>query len=330
MMRDSLKTRCDLFFKNRTVVKEAFKWENDSLVSVCASMLMGSERTVDCARLKECKTMLKEQTGVFSNFRGNVEMSVVSMMAMSENPGMKLSRTMEYYKALKEQFSGSEYLVLAAAILADSVEPENIGRVAARAKNIYKLMKEEHPFLTSSEDSVSAVMMAVSDKIDDRMLIGETERIYQDLKTVFSSGNDVQAVAFVLALADGTAEEKCGKMIGLYETLKLSGVKYGKYYELTTLAALSILPIDVKSLAEAIIYVDGCLEKEKPYSGFFGLDKKTRLMHAAMIACSELSQNGDGNIAAMTSTLAMIAAQQAALCATICASSAASAAAAGN
>lgn len=329
-MRETLKTRCDLFFENRTQVKEAFKWENDSLISVCASMLMNSERRVDSARLKDCKAMLKEQTSVFSNFRGNVEMSVVSMMAMSDNPAAKLARTLDYYKALKEQFSSSEYLVLAAAILSETVAPENIGTVAARAKNIYKLMKEEHPFLTSSEDSVSAVMMAVSDKMDDKALINEAETIYQILKETFSSSNDVQAVSFVLALADGYAQEKSQKLINLYDALKLAGVKYGKYYELTTLAALSIIPVDVNSMVEEIIFADECLSKEKPYSGVFGLDKKTRLMHAAMVVSSELSEGGAADIATMTSTLAMIAAQQAALCATICASSAASSAAAAN
>lgn len=329
-MRETLKTRCDLFFSNRAEVKEAFKWENDSLISVCASMLMQGDRRVDSERLKECKEVLKEQTGIFSNFRGNVEMSVVSMMAMSDNPKGKLARTMEYYKVLKEKFSSSEYLVLAASILSETVEPEQIEAVAARAKVIYKLMKEEHPFLTSSEDSVSAVMMAVSDKMDDKALIDETERIYQKLKETFSSSNDVQAVAFVLALADGSAEEKCRKMIALYDGLKMAGAKYGKYYELTTLAALSILPVDVKSMVEDILAVDECLAKQKPYSGILGLDKKTRLMHAAMIVCSDYSESEDANIAAMTSTLAMIAAQQAALCATICASSAAASAAASS
>ncbi len=329
-MRETLKKQCDLFFQSRAEVKEAFKWENDSMISVCASMLASGKRRIDSARLKECKAFLKEQTSVFSNFRGNVEMPVVSMMAMGDNPNAKLNRTLDYYKALKEQFSSSEYLVLSAAILSETVAPENMGAVAARAKNIYGLMKDEHPFLTSGEDSVSAVMMAVSDKKDDRALIDEAERIYRKQKEMFSSSNDVQAVAFVLTLAEGSAEAKCQKMADLYNGLKLAGVKYGKYYELATLASLSILPVDVKILVEDIVAVDAYLSKQKPYSGIFGLDKKTRLMHAAMIVCTDYSESNEAGVTAMTGTLAMIAAQQAAFCATMCATAAASSASAAN
>lgn len=329
-MREILKERCDAFFKNREQVREVYKWENDSLVSVCAAMMTGNKRRVDSNRLKECKEMLKAQTGVFSNFRGNVEMSMVTMMALADNPGQKLANTLNCYDTLKKQFSATQYLVLASAILSETVAPEQNAGMAERAKNIYKLMWEQHPFLTSSEDSVSAVMMAVSDKPNDELLVTEAEKIYQNLKQVFSASNDVQAVSFVLALADGNADEKSQKLVNLYNALKMAGVKYGKYYELTTLAALSILPVEVNVLVQDMIVADECFAKQKPYSGIFGLDKKTRLMHAAMLVSSAYSESEEINIAAMTSTLAMVAAQQAALCAAICASTAASAAASSN
>lgn len=332
-MRETLQKTCDLYFESRETVKDVFKWENDSLVSVCASVLLNSGRNVSPAQLKECRQLLKEKTGVFSNFRQTMEAPFASMMAVAEYPEEKLTKSLKYYEALKEHFWGSEYLVLAAAILADGVAEWNVEEKAARAKKLYKMMKEEHPFLTSEEDSVSAVMLAMSDKTDDNALIQEAERAYQILKQTFSSSNDVQAASFVLvlALADGSIEEKCEKFVALYEALKSAGIKYGKYYELSTLAALSILPVNVENMVEDIVAVDGILAEKKPYSGIFGVEKKTRLMHAAMIVSSEYAKSDDSNIAAMVGTLAMIAAQQAAMCAVICASAAASsAAAAGN
>ena len=329
-MRDTLQRTCEAFFESREVAKEAFKWENDSLLSVCASVLMNKK--VDATTLKACKEQLKEKTGIFSNFRQTVEAPFVSMMATAQYPAEKLDKSLKYYEALKQQFWGSEYLVLAASILADDVAEWDVEKKAARAKNIYKLMKEEHPFLTGEDDYVSAVMLAMSDKADDKALIQEAEKAYQILKQTFSSGNDVQAASFVLvlALADGDIEEKCRKMVELYESLKNAGVKYGKYYELATLAALSILPMSVEQMVEDMVAVDSFLAERKPYSGIFGMDKKTRLMHAAMIVSSEYSKSEDTNVAAMVGTLAMIAAQQAAMCAVICASAAASSAAAAN
>ena len=68
------------------------------------------------------------------------------------------------------------------------------------------------------------------------------------------------------------------------------------------------------------------LTEQKGY-GFFGLDKKTRLMHAAMIVSCDYVKNDNKDVAAMTGTLAAVAAQQAAVCAIMMSSVAASAAA---
>ena len=328
-MRTTLEQLCNNFISNRDAVKATFKWENDQIIAASATSFLNRGVLADAAKLEDCKKLLKENTGVFSNFRGNVEVPMVAQLAMVENPADKMKRTLKIYETLKQEFRGSEYLVLAAAVMADMVSDEQVVKMTEKARNIYDKMKKDHPFLTSGEDSVYAVLMAVSEKSDDA-LMEEMEVCYKKLKERFSASNGVQALAHVLSIAEGNAEEKCNKVVALYEALKADGVKYGKYHELVVLASLALVPVEQSVLVEDIKAVDAFLTEQKGYGGFFGLDKKTRLMHAAMIACSELSQNGDGNIAAMTSTLAMIAAQQAALCATICASSAASAAAAGN
>lgn len=38
------------------------------------------------------------------------------------------------------------------------------------ARNIYNKMKKDHPFLTSGEDAVFAVLMAVSEKSDEILM----------------------------------------------------------------------------------------------------------------------------------------------------------------
>ena len=165
-MKEVLKKQCEVFMANREEVKGAFAWEQETMISVATSLLMNSEKTVKSEQLKACKQILKAETGIFSNFRGTVEMAVVSMMAASEYPQAKLERALKYYDALKDKFMGSEYLVLAAALLTDSVSEGYIDTVATRARNIYKMMKEDHPFLTSGEYSVMAAMMAVSERAD--------------------------------------------------------------------------------------------------------------------------------------------------------------------
>ena len=327
-MRTSLEKLCNNFITNRDSIKKTFKWENDLIVSVCSSIFMNRGILADSAKLEQCKKLLKENTGVFSNFRGNVELPMISQLAVSEVPEEKLQKTLEYYNTLKQEFSGSEYLVLAAAAMADMVSAEQAEQVVENARSIYKKMKQDHPFLTSAEDSVYAVLMAVSER-NDAVMMEEMEVCYKKLKETFSSSNNVQALAHVLAIAEGGAEDKCNKVVALYNALRNADVKYGKYHELVVLASLAQLPVEHSVLAEDMKAVDAFLAEQKGY-GFLGIDKKTRLMHAAMIVSCDYTKNDNTEIAAMTGTLAAIAAQQATMCAVIAASAASSAASAGN
>ena len=327
-MRTSLEQLCNNFITNRDTVKKVFKWENDLIVSVCSSVFMNRGMLAASEKLEQCKQILKDNTGVFSNFRGNVGLPMICQLAVAQNPEEKMQKTMDYYNCLKKEFSGSEYLVLAAAVMAEMVSKEQAVKVVESAKNIYSKMKKNHPFLTSSEDSVYAVLMAISER-NDAVMMEETEGCYKKLKECFSSSNEVQALAHVLAIAEGGAEEKCNNVVALYETLKAADVKYGKYHELVVLASLAQLPVEKSVLVEDMKAVDAFLAEQKGY-GFLGIDKKTRLMHAAMIVSADYAKSENAELAAMTGTLAAVAAQQAAMCAVIAASAAASAASAGN
>lgn len=327
-MRTALEQLCSSFISNRDTVKNVFKWENDQIVSASATSFLNQGILADATKLEECKKLLKENTGVFSNFRGNVEVPMVVQLAVADVPADKLQKTLKVYEILKQEFCGSEYLVLAAAVLADIVSEEQALKMAQKARGIYNRMKQEHPFLTSGEDSVYAVLMAVSEK-NDEALVEEAEVCYKKLKEKFSASNEIQALSHVLSIAEGNAEEKCSRVVALYEALKNAGMKYGKYYELVVLASLAVLPVDQKVLVEEIKAVDAFLTEQKGY-GFFGLDKKTRLMHAAMLVSCSYIRKDSKDIAAMTGTLAAVAAQQAAMCAAIVAATAAASSAAGS
>ena len=323
-MRPTLEQHCNNFICNRDVVKSIFKWENDQIISASVTSFLNRGILADATKLEECKKLLKDNTGVFSNFRGNVEVPMVVQLAIADVSADKMKKTMQVYETLKKEFYGSEYLVLAAAVMADMVSEEQAIQMAKKARKIYDKMKKDHPFLTSGEDTVYAVLMAVSEKSDDKMM-EEMEVCYKKLKESFYASNEVQALAHVLSVAEGSAEEKCNKVVALYDALRGAEVKYGKYYELVALASLAMLPVEQSVLVEDIKAVDAFLAEQKGY-GFLGLDKKTRLMHAAMIVSCDYIKNDTADIAAMTGAMAVVAAQQAAMCAVIAASAASTAA----
>lgn len=185
-------------------------------------------------------------------------------------------------------------------------------------------MKKEHPILTSKEDSIMAGFMAFSEKSDSE-LIDDAEKCYELLREKFSDKDSVQTVSHILSVTNGAPEEKVDRMIRMFDALKKAGRKFGKHFELSTLAAVSIIDADEKELVDSMIAIDSLLSGQKGY-GALSLDKKTRLMHAAMLTADLYGESDNAQAAVSASALAMIAAQEAAMCAAIAASAAASSA----
>ena len=213
-MKAELQALCDLFIANRDIAKQAFKWDYSAVYPLCANIFCARGQKADVDRLQQCREIIKSQTGVFSNFRGNLRPALASMLAVGERPEGKMSRALENYRILKQDFWGSEYLALVAFLLTDIADTFQVEEKAGRGKAIYQRMKKEHPFLTSSEDSVFAVMMAFSEKTDDA-LIEDMEACYQALKARFSIGDSLQTASHVLAMADSAPEEKAERVISL-------------------------------------------------------------------------------------------------------------------
>ena len=316
------------YVEDRDAVRAVFRWENDCMYPVSAQVFLAADRPVDRERLERCRDLVKSTTGIFSNFRGNVRLPLVCMLAAGDEPEARWARTQQTYARLKETFFGSEYLALAALFLSDGTQGED---GAARGRGLYQRMKKEHPFLTGPEDSVFALILAQSSRTDDE-LIEDMEASYRLLRERFPQGDGLQSASHVLALSEAAPAEKVRRLIALFDGILAAGGKYGKDRQLPILAALSLGPEDTDDLVRGLMDLDGLLSEEKGYKGLFGLDRRTRMMHAAMLL--SLPDRGDGqqrvmNAAAQQATLAIIIAQQAVICAAV-AASAASGAAAGS
>ncbi len=333
-MRDELRALCDLFIENRDILRKAFRWESAYLYPVCAAVFTGRGQTADPAALRHCDRILKEQTGPFNGFRGTARLAILSLLAADGDPGGRLRRALGLYDALKGYFFVSQYLPVAAMLLAEETEKSRYAETAARCRRIYDLMKAEHPFLTSGEDSIFAALLALSPRPEEET-VEETEGCYRLLKPAFFSANAVQSLSHVLALGEYPAEEKCQRTMGLYQGLKDRGYKYGTEYELATLGVLALLPEEPEAIIEKVIQADDYLSGQSGY-GLLGLGRKQRLMHAGMLVSAGYREQAAENAmqsAAVGGTLSLVAAQQAALCAAVAAASAAagaSASAGGN
>ncbi len=328
-MNETLQALVDRFIENRDRIKAAFRLENEYIYPVCAQIYLMADRPVDRERLERCKALVKGATGLFSHFRGNVKLPLICMLAAGDEPESRWARTQRCYDLLKETFPGSEYLALAALLLSDGAQEEkDLAALAERGRALYQRMRREHPFLTGREDSVFALLLAESERSDDE-LIEDMEDCYARLDLRFPKGDALQTASHVLALSPAPPEQKVQRMLALFDAIEGGGGKYGKDRQLPTLAALSLGDGPVDDLARDILEADRLLAQQKGYRGVFGLDRRTRTMHAAMLLSLPDRRPALVSAAAQQTALVMIAVQQALMCAVI-ASSAVSGAAASS
>ncbi len=327
-MRDEVRRRCELLIQNRDTMNEAFKWGSSLLNLSAAYMITSKEKHVDVTTLKQCNELLKKKTGTFSNFRGNVNCVVTAMMAVSTDAESLLADGLRVHEILKGKLRDSAYLPMAAMAVARLASKERYEEIADRTKEIYDRIKKEHPFLTSAEDCSFCTLLALSEKSVEE-LVTEAECCYRFLtEHTRYPNNSVQSLSHVLALYDGTAEEKCEKTIELYETLQACGLKYGIGYELPMLGILAMTIENYEELAEELAEVSTWLSKQKGF-GFWGyVTLKQRLMFGGMLL--QEGENEVSETALLQSSIATVVAQQAAMLAIMMSSTAAATSAASS
>lgn len=153
-MSDLLKQRTDLFVQNRDIIKSNFKWDNSMLFPLCASLYTEQNLLVDVHKIKAAKNILKNNVGLFSNFRGTVSLVYETMLSLEEYADKIMKNALKAYTSLKREFWSSQYLPLSAFVMAKTVETFDYDKISRKAKHIYQMMKNKHPFLTSVEDVV--------------------------------------------------------------------------------------------------------------------------------------------------------------------------------
>ena len=279
-------TRCLNLVENYRIISAGNKMDFSEMVLACAGIYLAAGVTPDMNRLAECKKLLKSKAGIFSNFRGSDELLVRCKMALSADPELYFENLEREYQRIKTFFSG-EQTVLAAMILAE--QGASAEDLAEKTKQIYKDMKEAHPWLTSENDLPFAALMAVSGR-DASSVYAEAEEIYALLqKNLHAEKDTQQMLSHILAIRSGSAEEKCEKLCALAEGLKAAGHSLGRGSRLAILGILADSGLPAASLVERICETDDFLKQHKPFHGLFGVGKDCRRMFAVQMVHSSVS-----------------------------------------
>ena len=332
-MKESIRKKVELLVSNKAKIDKEFTF-GDGIMHIASSLVFtGADKEVDIAKFRQCSSILKKKTGMFSSFRSTSEAFVVSKMAMSDDPEKFIDSVKAIYNLLsKALFVENAYLIQGAICIYEADRVAEAEQIAQKTKQLYKMMSKKHPILTSSEDIVYVILLAMTDKSVET-LYNELEDCYTYLKREVRlrvSDNEFQGLSEILALTDGDIREKTDKVVALYKTITAHGIKWGdSYNEFGSLGSLIDLEVDNDTLVNEIVEVNEYLKKCKGF-GSWTLDNKQRLMFSAMLLGGAYAEEKQIiNRSAVNSTVAMIIAEEVALmiCMMICMSSTTSSAA---
>ena len=277
--------KCLDLVENYSILEAGNKMEFSEMLLACAGTYLAAGVKPDMSRVAECKKLLKSKAGLFSNFRGSDELLIRCKMALADDPSLYFENLEREYQRIKTFFSG-EQTVLAAMILAEQATTDGL---AEKTKQIYKEMKDAHPWLTSENDLPFAALMAVSGK-DTSAIFAEAEKIYAILQKNLHADRDTQQMlSHILAIRSGDAEEKCEKLCELASSLKAAGHSLGRGSRLSILGVLADSSQPTDALVERICEADDFLKLHKPFRGIFGVGKDCRRMFAVQMVQAAIS-----------------------------------------
>ena len=178
---DPITALCENFIENRDTIKKVFRGESVLIYPVASNAITTYGVKAEEDKLRECKKIIRKNAGILSYLKGIVATPFAATLSLKEDPKAHFDKVAKIYAITKKQFNRSEYSALLAIMLADIVDESNVESVVARGKEIYNLMKKQHPFLTNDSDSVFAGLLALTEK-NNRVLIDDMENLIDSVK----------------------------------------------------------------------------------------------------------------------------------------------------
>lgn len=300
-MNGAGQNKVKLFAENSQIIIKEFVWQGAQIKRMAALLYAQKGKTIDPEAIRKCLTLIKQNTGVFSTFRGDMALCVATLLSLSPNPQEALSNALKVYGMLKGKgFHISDFLVVAAYQIAAHSDASDYERITARTKDFYDGMKARHFFSTGEDDYIFAAMLALTD-LDARAGTERIEQLYSRLNGEFWDKNSVQTLAQVLAL--GNSDDRiANRVLELRNALREQKIKLDKAYTLPVLGVLALLPVEIDTIVRDINAARDFLKAQKGFGGL-SVTPQELLLFAASIAAAQYADNiKDGVLTATLST----------------------------
>jgi hypothetical protein len=259
-------------------------------------------KPIDTAAIMSCYALMKESTGVFSAFRGISSTCIAAMLSLKGDQKRLFDRTVAVYEIMKEaKFRRSEFLVVAAYLVAANADQEDHRQVIDRMKTFYDGMKAQSWLYTGVDDYILAAMFALSGA-DVRSSIEDVGRLYPQLRSGPFASNSALVLAQILVIGGRSDHATADRIFDLRSAFKSQKIQADKAYTFPMLGILALLPTEVNTIVgetkEAMAY----LRTQKGF-GALSIQKQELLLYAGAITVSGYSNDvKDGLVTASVST----------------------------
>ena len=283
-MDQKLQERCNLQIENEQIVRKAGVLQFEELSKMGALFFTAKGRTADREKIKQCRDILKQKTGIFSNFRGNLEFAIRVRMSLEANPEAYIDSIISIYNKLKEgMILPGEILTMTAMTIYEQSNGQNVDQIISETREAYARIKQAHKFLTDEKDMSFVALMVMSGKDVDKT-IDEVEEIYLLLKEKNRLHPDaVQAAALILSMSNKPTEQKVEDFAELYEALRADKHGTSKGKAMSIYAAFADLDVPRDVVLQELSEVDDWLKRHKGYGLLSTSGDVRRVMAATLV-----------------------------------------------
>ncbi|MDA5561471.1 DUF4003 family protein [Exiguobacterium sp. MMG028] len=297
-------TRYERYVEALDAIKEATKWElTDDFRRLMAIHYAIHDTPFEASRFSNARDTLKQKTKMFSKFRGIQNLVWLSFLdAKYEDIGTAIDEALRLDTLLdRKHFRFSSLRPFLANQLINVGEPE---RRLDEATDLYQTFKQHHPWLTSEEDLLSALVLvqAFDDVID---LNERIEQHYSLLKDRLPKSNELQLVSHLLTFSESEPEEAVSRLLAWKS--QLDDIQLSIRRE--QLPALALLSIVAGPNADAVHAIQEIVDAEKDKQRWF--NTHSVLVALQLVAADHIT--GEANDLLLHGTFAHLLAMQQAM-----------------
>ena len=282
-MKNKINVSISVFEQNFKMAKHAYVLNSSMEACGCASAFIGCTEPADEERFLRAKKTVKQNTGVLSVLgRGNAKQVLAAAIAAAPDPDSAMSQISMIHTKLDKKFLNSDYLVLSAIMIYKNCEPSEYDSVIERTREIYKLIRKDHPLITGREDLPNCTLMALSG-MEPSVIANRCEADFKALRKHYVMKNNIQYLACMLSIFDGEPEERAFLAKKTQKDLRAHGVRFDSY-GLPIIGAISAIveQKDMELVCDTIRHVSDELKSIRGM-GSLGAGKRIRNMIATAI-----------------------------------------------